>query len=124
MRRLLCNVIAFAGFVGLMLGTASAQTASPLNHLSWTQPNQDLTTAQAAIYSLYDGPSLTPISLADTTCTAGTPNPVCTALMPALTPGAHTVTITQRISGAESDKSNPASFTFVIVVTPANLTIK
>jgi hypothetical protein len=47
----------------------------------------------------------------------------CTAPFPAMTPGAHALTLTQTISGAESGKSMALAFTFVVVVTPTGVRV-
>jgi hypothetical protein len=114
-------------FVALFLGVAStvqAQTAGPANQLGWNQVGQSPATAGAATYNLYDGASATPLPLTNVICSAGLTDTTCTGSFPALTPGAHTITLTQAIGSAESGKSSPLSFTFVIVVTPSNVTVK
>lgn len=110
----------------LMAANASAQTATPQNKFQWTEVGQTTAIAGGASYNLYDGTNPTPIILTGVTCIAGTPatDANCTGNIPALTLGVHTVTLTQVISGAESNKSSVLSFTFVIVVTPTNFIVK
>lgn len=110
----------------LMTAPVYAQTATPQNKFQWTETGQAAPIAAAATYNLYDGSNPTPLVLTTVTCVAGAPttDAVCTATIPALTLGVHTVTLSQVISGAESGKSTGLSFTFVIVVTPGNLMVK
>lgn len=110
----------------LLAAPAFAQTATPQNKFQWTEAGQTVPIASGATYNLYDGSNPTPLVLAAVTCVAGTPatDAVCTANIPALTLGVHTVTLSQVISGAESGKSAVLNFTFVIVVTPTNFIVK
>lgn len=100
---------------------ASAQTATPSSHLAFDEAGQAVTVAQGASYTA-SVDSAAGIALTGVTCVAGTPSSTatCTANFPAMTPGTHTVTVTQTISGASSSPSVPLSVTFVIVVTPTN----
>lgn len=117
--------LAFVLGLVLIASAAQAQTADPSKRLGWYQPGQTPAIAQAATYNVYDGASTTPIVLAGVVCTAATPNTACDAAFPALTPGAHVLTMTQVISGAESAKSvSPLSISFVVVVVPFNPFVK
>lgn len=110
----------------LIAAPVFAQTATPQNKFQWTEAGQAFASAGAATYNLYDGASTTPIVLTGVVCVASVPvtDASCSANIPALTLGLHTVTLTQVISGAESAKSAALSFTFVIVVTPTNFIVK
>jgi hypothetical protein len=110
----------------LMAQNVAAQTATPQNKFQWTEVGQSVAIAGGATYNLYDGTNPTPLVLTGLICGIGSPitDAVCTANIPALTLGVHTVTLTQVISGAESSKSAGLSFTFVIVVTPTSFIVK
>lgn len=114
--------------VALSLGMCmpvDAQNVTPLSHFGWTEPGQDLALAQSATYHAYDGTATTGVPVTNVTCVvnAGSPDPFCTSNLPALQPGAHTVTLTQIIGGAESPRSNALSFQLVVVVQPTGLKI-
>ncbi len=104
---------------GCSLGIATAQPATPSSRLAWDEVGQSVATAQAAAYAVYVDTG-TPVALAGVTCVVGTPasTTTCSAAFPALTPGAHTLTLTQIIGGAESAKSATLAFSYVLVVTP------
>jgi hypothetical protein len=109
----------------LLLSTVvSAQTVTAASTLQWTLVGQGFATSQSAVYKAYVDATTTGVTLTTVTCVAGVPtsNAACTSAMPALTPGTHTLVITQSIGTAESPKSNAASVTFTVVVTPSNLT--
>jgi hypothetical protein len=102
-----------------------AQTATPGSKLLWDLPGQTATVAQSASYRLYVDTG-TPISLTGVTCVTGTvaTTATCsTAGWPAMTPGPHTLTVTQTMGGVESSQSVALSVTLVIVVTPTNVRI-
>lgn len=120
------GLISLIALVWLGLATsAAAQTVTPLSHFGWTEPGQDLALAQSATYHAYDGTATTGVPVTSVTCVvnAGSPDPFCTSNLPALQPGAHTVTLTQIIGGAESPRSNALSFQLVVVVQPTGLKI-
>ena len=104
---------------------AVAQTATPLSKLAFDEVGQTVATASGATYTgLIDG-STTATPLTGIVCTA-TANPTgatCTSALPPLTPGTHTITITQTIGGASSAASAPLSFSLIVVVTPTNVRI-
>lgn len=108
----------------LFAAFASAQVATPINHFGWTEVGQAPAVAGPATYNLYVDATPAPIVLTGVVCVAAGADSACTANIPALTVGPHTVTLTQAITGAESGKSSPVSFTFVIVVTPTGFTLK
>lgn len=116
-------------FAGLLLllcsAVAFAQAASPTSHVGWDINGQAVAVASAATYNGYVD-ALPVVALTGVSCvTSVSPAPsgsTCTANWPPMTAGAHTITITQVIAGAESSKSTPPlSFTFTIVVTPTNV---
>ena len=103
----------------------TAQTATPGSKLLFDLPGQTAVIAQSATYKLYVDTG-TPITLAAVTCTTGTPTTTATcstAGWPAMTSGAHSLTVTQTIGGVETSQSVPLSVTLVIVVTPTNVRI-
>lgn len=108
----------------LVASFASAQVATPINHFGWTQVGQTVAVASPATYNLYVDAATTPVPLTGVTCVAAGSDAACTSNIPALTVGAHTVTLAQNIQGAESGKSASLSFTFVVVVTPSGLVLK
>jgi len=98
----------------------SAQTvATPTNHLGWDEVGQTAAIANASTYNAYIDAATTPVALTGVAC-IGTTTATCTANWPAMTPGTHTLTITQ-VNGGESGKSAPLSFSFVVVVVPTNV---
>ena len=104
---------------------AAAQAATPTSKLAWDQIGQSVVTAQAASYNVYIDTG-TPVLVVGVACVTGAPttNATCTATFPAMSPGAHTLTLTQLIGGAESPKSTPAlAVVFVVVVTPTAVRI-
>ena len=104
---------------------ATAQAATPASKLAWDQVGQSVATASGASYSVYIDTG-TPIPLTGAVCVVGVPTTMatCTAPFPAMSPGAHTLTLTQVIAGAESPKSTPAlAVVFVVVVTPTNIRV-
>ena len=119
------NWIVGLGFVMLAAVPAFAQAATPASKLAFDEVGQTVAVAQSATYNATID-AAAPVALAGVSCTATT-TPVgatCTATLPALTLGTHTLTLTQTISGATSPASTPAlSFTYVIVVTPTNIRI-
>lgn len=120
------KVIALLGAMVLMALTAHAQTpADPSKKLGWDVPGQSITVAQASGYNVYVDAGVTPIALQSVVCASGgASGPVsCMAPFPAMTPGTHTVTLTQTSGGAESAKSTGLSITFVVVVTPQNVRV-
>jgi len=110
-----------ASFV-LVASVASAQPATPQNHLGWTQVGQTQAVAQGATYNIYVD-ALPSSVMAGVTCVTSGSDSTCKGNWPAMTPGTHTVTLTQVIQTAESTKSVPLSVTFVVVVTPTGLVV-
>jgi len=106
---------------------AQAQTANPTSRLGWSQPGQTVTDASAAGYNLYIDALTVPIPVQSVTCASGgaaSPDVQCQAPFPAMPPGAHTISLTQKIGTQESGKSSPLlSITFSVVVTPTGLKI-
>lgn len=118
-------VVAAVVALWLCAVSAHAQTATPASSLAWDQPGQTAAVAQGAAYKLYLDASTTGAALATVTCTAApVTGPVtCASPFPAMTPGVHTLAITQTIGGVESAKSTTLSVTLVVVVTPVNVRI-
>lgn len=111
---------------------ASAQVATPISHLGWTEVGQTaaVATTSGVSYLLYDNSATVGTPVTSVTCVAGTPstNADCTSSIPPLTVGIHVITLTQQVTvaagTAESAKSSPLSFTMVIVVTPSGVVLK
>ena len=105
---------------------AYAQAATPTSRLAWDQIGQSVATASSATYTAFVDGSTTGIVVTGVVCVAGTPvtNATCTSNLPPLTPGTHTMTLTQTIGGASSPQSAPPlSFSYIVVVTPTNTRI-
>lgn len=120
MRRLLLSALLLV----LVATRVAAQATTPNNHLGWTQTGQTAAVASGATYNYYaDGVTTPNGQLTGVTCTTAGADASCTSNIPALSVGAHTIAITQVISGAESAKSNVLSFTLVVVVTPSQLKV-
>jgi hypothetical protein len=117
------KIVIVAAMALLTASLAYAQTATPANKYQWTQQAQSATVAQAATYPHYLDGAATPSTTLTAACTQSGADATCTAPIPALTIGNHTVTLSQLISGAESPKSSPVTFTFVVVVQPTGLRI-
>lgn len=107
----------------LTSSVAKAQTATSGDKFGFDEVGQTLTVANGASYKLYLDGSTTGVTGLSLACTVVSNLVSCSVSIPALTVGAHTVTISQVINTAESAKSSPLSFTFVVVVTPTNLRI-
>lgn len=124
MRKLLFMIAAC--IVLLFAPSIAAQTTGVAGQkFAWDQAAPDLATAQGYTYKHYDDASTTAVTFTSVTCT-GTVSPFqCEVLIPAFTPGAHSVTITAGNVAGESAKSSPFNFTFVVVPgSPANIHIK
>jgi hypothetical protein len=127
MKRIL--LLAFVLTLG-SVASVQAQTATPASKLVWDEIGQVSATAGSAAYKAYVDNQTTGTPLSGVSCAAAVSplNPAadstCQAPMPALTPGAHTITLTQSIGGAESVKSTALSFTYVVVVTPTSLRVQ
>lgn len=121
MRRL-CPLLLILG----LAAPALAQTpVLQIDKLAFDVPTATLAEASANKYLAYLDATPVGVSLV-TTCT-GTASPfVCKAPIPALTPGAHTVTVSMVVTlpdsrSMESLKSQAYSFTLVVAATPLNL---
>lgn len=114
--------------VGMMFvaGAAAGQsTGVPGQKFFWGQPAPDLATAQAYTYKHYDDGAVTGTAFTGVVC-SGTASPFnCEVLIPAYTPGNHSITITATNIAGESPKSSPFAFTFVVTPgTPVGIGIK
>jgi len=103
----------------------TAQTGVPGQKFAWDQAAPDLVSAQGYTYRHYPDGAIVGVVFVAVTCT-GTASPfVCEALIPAFTPGSHTVTLSAANVAGESPKSAPFVFTFIVTPgTPANIRIK
>jgi hypothetical protein len=92
---------------------AQAQ-AGPTSRFGWSQVATDLPSASGFTYRAYLDASATGTTLT-ATCT-GTASPFsCTAPIPAVTPGTHTVALTAANVAGESLKSSVTTFQMVAV---------
>ena len=110
----------------ILLALPSVVRAQPVtvtpgtSHVGWDEPGQTLPIATGSTYNAYVD-ALPPVVVAGVTCTANAAGLVtCVGNWPAMTPGAHTVTVTQ-VNGGESLKSSGLSITFSVTVTPTNV---
>jgi len=101
------------------------QTGVPGSFFAWDQAAPDLATAQSYTYKHYDDGATTGVAFPSVTC-SGTASPfTCQALIPAYTPGTHTITITASDEAGEGAPSALFTFKFVAVPqAPANIRIK
>jgi hypothetical protein len=110
----------------LVLGIASVAAAQAIStsKFGWGQDAPDLASAQGYTYKHYDDGSATGVVFSNVTC-SGTASPFqCEALVPAYTPGTHSLQLTASNLAGESAKSTPFSFTFVVTPSaPTNLRI-
>lgn len=120
------NAIIAVCAVLFVASAANAQTtAVPGQKFAWDQPATDLATANGYTYKYYLDGATTGVAFTGVVCT-GTASPFkCEVLIPAFTPGNHSLTATASIPAGESVKSSPAlNFTVVIILPPINFTIK
>lgn len=116
MRRLTLTLL------GILFATpALAQTpVTPLSTMAWDQAAPTLTAAQSYIYGLYIG-TAPRADLPTVTCT-GTASPYrCTAPVPAMTPGPHTLQLTasQLVAGVRGESAKTPPLAIVMVIAPA-----
>lgn len=106
--------------------SAFAQTATPSSRLAWDQIGQPPAAANGFTYTAYVDGATAGISLVGAVCNNGptASDATCVVSLPPLVAGAHTVSVTQSLGGAESAKSVALSFTVVIVVTPTNVRLQ
>lgn len=115
-------LLAVAAVIGIATASYAQAIVTPATHLGFDIVGQSAAVAQSATYLPYIDGSATPsLPLAGVTCVGATPV-TCVSTFPPLSPGVHTLVITQVIQTAESSKSAPVlTFTFVVVVTPTNV---
>jgi hypothetical protein len=97
----------------LVASFASAQVVSS-SRLGWDQPNATAAEASSYTYKYYPDGATTGTVLTGITC-SGTTTVACSAVFPAFTPGAHTLTISATNSAGEGPKSAAFNFTFVVL---------
>lgn len=110
----------------LFANIASAQNpvASPTSKFAWTQGADTLSDAQGFTYRYYLD-AAGPATFVSVTC-AGTASPfTCQVLVPSMTQGTHSITITATSAAGESPHSSPFAFAFVAnpPVTPTGMRI-
>lgn len=118
MKKLLLAFLLFAS-------VASAQPpASSNQRFSFDEAAPTLADAQAYTYKYYPDGNATGVTFTGVTC-SGTASPfLCSVLIPAFTPGNHSITLTATNVAGESAKSSPFAFVFVVTPSvPANIRI-
>ena len=101
----LCNVTAYA---------QQPPPATATQKFAWDQDAPTLADAQGYTYKYYPDGSATGVTFQNVTCTGATSPFVCSAPIPAFTPGNHTITVTAGNIAGESAKSSPFAFNFVV----------
>lgn len=103
------------------LGTHAYPYAQPPGssnqRFTFDQAAPTLADAQAYTYRYYPDNATVGIAFTGVTCSGTTSPFVCSVLIPAFTPGNHSITLTAANIAGESAKSSP--FAFVFVVTPS-----
>lgn len=134
MRTKIWSILIFIAAITPAIARAQPAPATPNSNAIWEQPNETQATAQALAHRFYlDAATVGGPVLTTKTCVTSVapvtplPNVTCTAKLPAMTVGSHTIKITASLAAAgsvESDFSNVVSFTMQIVPsTPTNLRI-
>lgn len=112
-------------FKAILLVVVMQVIGVPNQHFAWDQPAPDLASARAYTYKHYDDGSTTGIAFTGVTCNGTTSPFQCEVLIPAYTPGSHSVTIEATNQAGPSPKSLPLTFTFVVTPgQPINFVIK
>jgi len=111
--------------LAVLIGLPSLSIAQATigSRAEWTQESTNLATAQGYTYKYYINASTVGIAFTIVTC-AGTVSPfTCSSLLPALTPGSYTLSLTASSGSVESTKSNVVSFSYAVVLPPQGLRI-
>lgn len=117
--------LVLAACISLSIPALAQTTGVPGQKFAWDQAAPDLATAQAYTYKHYDDGAATGVAFASVVCTGAVSPFACEVLIPAFTPGAHSVLLSASNVAGESPKSSPFAFTFVVTPgTPANIHIK
>jgi len=102
---------------------AQTQTAKPDSKLAFDEPGQSVAFAMSTTFNVYVDVG-TPVPLTGVVCVVSVaPAPsgtTCTANLPSMGAGAHSLTLTQLSNGAESLKSIAFPLTYVPVGIPQN----
>lgn len=106
-------------FAFLLLPTViSAQPQTGSNQrFAWDQSAPTLTDAQSYVYKYYPDASTAGVAFSNVVCSGSASPFTCSVLIPAFTPGNHSITLTASNAAGESAQSSP--FAFVFVVTPS-----
>ena len=109
-----------------MAASVVAQTGVAGQKFAWDQAAPDLASAQGYTYKHYDDGGSGVAFVAAAVVCAGTVSPFqCETLIPAFTPGQHTLKLSATNISGESPLSTTFTFTFVVTPgAPANLHIK
>lgn len=109
----------------VLTASALAQTAVPGQKFAWDQAAPDLASAQGYTYKHYDDGVAAAVVFTGVTCTGAASPFACEVLIPAYTPGSHSLTVTASNIAGESVKSIPFAFAFVVTPgAPVNIHIK
>ncbi len=124
-KALLRALVVLVCLLGITASPVSAQTpAVPSDKLGWSQSADDIT--KFGFVLVVDGQRQSS-QMTGVTCVSASGAYTCTAPLPALTPGNHTLAlIAVRTDGtlvAESQPSSPLAITIVVVTAPAGLKI-
>lgn len=105
--------------------SGTGQQVYVASHLTWSEAGPDLPTVSGYSYFYFADGSAIATPLQNVTC-SGTASPfTCSVLMPAFTPGAHSLTLEATDIAGASAASSAVSFTFVVAPsTPTALAIK
>src|SRR3990167_1466277 len=107
----------------LLVPSLAIAQATIGSRAEWTQESTNLATAQGYTYKYYINTSTVGIAFTTVTC-SGTVSPfTCSSLLPALTPGSYTLSLTASSGSVESTKSNVVSFSYAVVLPPQGLKI-
>lgn len=107
--------------LALLLSIASIANAQgqvgSLSRMSWEQGAPTIQDAQSYLYMYYADGNATGLFISGVSCVQANVEMTftCSAPFPAFSPGTHTITLTARTEGMESDKSNVLTFRFIIV---------
>lgn len=114
------------GLAGIDIG----QTVTPpqvyvASHLTWNEAGPDATTVSGYTYQYFADSAQTGTALTGVTCTGAQSPFACSVLVPAFTPGAHSLTLESSDIAGTLGQSAAINFTFVVApAIPTNLAIK
>lgn len=111
--------------MAVLPGVAQEPPAIPGQKFEWGQPAPTLADASGYTYKYYPDGATTGVTFTGVTCAGSAAPFTCEVLIPAFTPGNHSITITASNVAGESPKSAPFAFTFVVTpAAPVSIRIK